>query len=194
MNTMTGTSKYNNLFVVDVEATDKTPATGVMTEFGVVHVVTGKAFYAHLYNFHPHPDIPALPVIETDDNGNPVVNPYWDAIDADGVSVRNRHPRLDRCATELRGWVHGFGVDRPTLVSDNNGFDAMWLNCFTDAQIKQLVFGHSSRRIGDFYAGTQGQWDKQSAWKRLRDTPHTHNPVDDARGNAEALRKILGTL
>lgn len=183
---------YENLFIVDVEATDKTPATGVMTEFGVVHVVTGAAFYAHLYNFHPHPDTPALPVVETDDNGNPVVNPYWDAIDSDGFSVRKRHPRLDRCATELNGWVHGFGMDRPALVSDNNGFDAMWLNCFTDEQIGKTVFGHSSRRIGDFYAGVQGKWGDQSSWKKLRRTAHTHNPVDDARGNAEALRVILG--
>lgn len=183
---------YENLFIVDVEATSKTPMTGVMTEFGVVHVVTGTAFYAHLYNFRPHPDIPALPLVDTDGDGRPIANPYWDAIDADGFSVRKRHPRLDRCATELSGWVHGFGVDRPTLVSDNNGFDAMWLNCFTDEQIGETVFGHSSRRIGDFYAGVQGKWGDQSSWKKLRRTAHTHNPVDDARGNAEALRVILG--
>lgn len=184
---------YDNLFIVDVEATDKTPMTGVMTEFGVVHVHTGAAFYEHLYNFHPHPDTPALPVVDTGDDGSPVVDPYWDRIPADpGTSVRSRHPRLSRCAADLRAWVNEFGVTRPTLVSDNNGFDAMWLNCFTDEQIGETLFGHSSRRIGDFYAGVQGKWSDQSSWKKLRRTPHTHNPVDDARGNAEALRIILG--
>jgi hypothetical protein len=31
---------------------------------------------------------------------------------------------------------------------------------------------------------------KATEWKKYRVTPHTHNPVDDARGNAEALRKF----
>jgi hypothetical protein len=30
-----------------------------------------------------------------------------------------------------------------------------------------------------------------NAWKKRRVTNHTHNPVDDARGNVEALRWIL---
>jgi hypothetical protein len=29
---------------------------------------------------------------------------------------------------------------------------------------------------------------KASDWKKYRVTKHSHNPVDDARGNAEALR------
>lgn len=28
-------------------------------------------------------------------------------------------------------------------------------------------------------------------WKRYRVTPHDHNPVHDAMGNAEALAKLL---
>ena len=31
---------------------------------------------------------------------------------------------------------------------------------------------------------------KATAWKKYRVTAHTHNPVDDARGNAEALKKF----
>lgn len=181
-----------NLFIVDVEATSPTPMTGVMTEFAVVHLSTGAAFYAHLYDFTPHPEIPALPVVTLNDDGTPRANPYWDTYISDKEpSVRGRHPRLDRVATELGTWLKGFGV-APRLVSDNNGFDAMWLNCFTDQQGKGLLFGHSSRRIGDFYAGVSGDWKNQSSWKRLRRTAHTHNPLDDARGNAEALRVILG--
>ena len=29
--------------------------------------------------------------------------------------------------------------------------------------------------------------DSFQSFKHLRQTPHTHNPLDDARGNAEAL-------
>ena len=48
-------------------------------------------------------------------------------------------------------------------------------------------FGHSARRIGDLFAGFSRDVTKGSAWKRLRKTKHTHHPVDDARGNVEAL-------
>lgn len=188
---MSETSKYNNLFIVDVEASTPTPMTGHMTEFGVVHVVTGASFYAKLYRFDPHPDIPALPVVVTD-NGNPVTDVRWVITDEHGATDEHVGVHPDEAAHALKGWLDGFGVHRRTLVSDNNGFDAMWLNCFTDAAGTGLLFGHSSRRIGDFYAGTKGKWSDHSSWKRLRDTPHTHNPVDDAQGNREALLKILG--
>jgi hypothetical protein len=32
--------------------------------------------------------------------------------------------------------------------------------------------------------------DTFTKWKHLRETPHTHNPVDDAMGNAEVLLKM----
>lgn len=186
---MPETSTYNSLFIVDVEATSPTPMTGHMTEFGVVHVVTGESFYAKLYKFTPHPDIPALPVVVTD-NGKPVNDVRW-VITGEGGTDESVGVPPDSIAHALKVWLDGFGV-APKLVSDNNGFDAMWLNCFTDAAGVGLLFGHSSRRIGDFYAGTKGNWSDQSSWKRLRETPHTHNPVDDAQGNREALLKILG--
>lgn len=184
---------YENLFIVDVEATSPTPMTGVMTEFAVVHLMSGAAFYAHLYDFTPHPDTPVLPVVVLNADGAPQSNPYWDIYSLEHEpSTRGRHPRLDRVSTELEQWLKGFVGVSPRLVSDNNGFDAMWLNCFTDQHSRKLLFGHSSRRIGDFYAGVSGKWSNQSAWKSLRRTKHTHDPLDDARGNVEALRVILG--
>ena len=35
-----------------------------------------------------------------------------------------------------------------------------------------------------------GMHPKASEWKKYRLTTHTHNPVDDAKGNAEALKKL----
>ena len=46
-------------------------------------------------------------------------------------------------------------------------------------------FGWSSRRIGDLFCGFYN--DMFYKWKKHRITSHTHNPVDDAKGNAEAL-------
>lgn len=183
----------SDLFIVDVEASAPTPMTGHMTEFGVVHVDTGASFYANLYRWHPHPDIPALPVVDTDIHGHSIKDVRWETADSDGIRTSTEGEEPYDAAWALKEWLTAFGVN-PRLVSDNNGYDAMWINCFTDAAGAGMLFGHSSRRIGDFYAGVQRKWSAQSKWKRLRDTPHTHNPVDDAQGNREALLKILRDL
>lgn len=52
------------IFLVDVEATNKTPYSGVMTEFGVVDCNTRCWFHGHLWDFHPDPKVPARPVAE----------------------------------------------------------------------------------------------------------------------------------
>ena len=46
-------------------------------------------------------------------------------------------------------------------------------------------------RAGALDAGRRGEPLTTNGWKKRRETAHTHNPVDDARGNAEALRWIL---
>lgn len=194
--------RVSGVFVVDVEATAQTPSTGLMTEFAAVHLLSGSSFYAQLYRNAPSPENPALPVVETDAAGNPVVDAYWVArdrrrpTDPDPYWVGEAVPRSRWWGNELtdglRTWLGSFDVGRPVMVSDNNGFDAMWLNCFTDEAAGWLPFGHSSRRIGDFAAGLAGDWGRQSRWKSLRRTAHTHNPLDDAHGNAEALRSLLG--
>lgn len=207
---MLESGKYAGVFLVDVEATAPTPMSGVMTEFAVVHMASGSSFYARLYRSHPDPNNPAIPVAELDAAGHPVVAPHWSI--SDKVEPRSGAFQAGggnhwgeafepgappRCvAVALREWLSDcdrrFGIGRRTLVSDNNGFDAMWLNCFTDSAIGELLFGHSSRRIGDFHAGRRGNWSDQTRWKSLRRTRHTHHPLDDARGNAEALRVLLG--
>lgn len=187
---VTGPAGMDTLFIVDVEASSRTPMTGMVTEFAAVHVRTGSSFYGHLYRSHPDPMHPAVPVIDRDSDGKPIVEAYWivDGKSRDRAVVVNR---VGEVAVALSAWLEGFGLRRRTLISDNNGYDAMWLNCFTDNEIRAVVFGHSSRRIGDFYAGTKRQWTDHSSWKKLRRTRHTHHPLDDAHGNAEALRTLL---
>ena len=51
--------------------------------------------------------------------------------------------------------------------------------------IQRNPFGHSSQNLGSLYKGMVK--DTFQNFKHLRQTKHTHHPVDDARGNAEAL-------
>ena len=79
----------------------------------------------------------------------------------------------------------------PVFVTDNVAYDWQFINFYFHLFLGRNPFGHSARRIGDFYAGLRGDWRKTQEWKRLRMTKHDHNPVHDAIGNAEALERIL---
>jgi len=62
---------------------------------------------------------------------------------------------------------------------------------FAHAGLKN-PFGFSSRRVGDLHSGLKGDSPKASEWKKLRSTAHTHNALDDAMGNAQAVLTIAG--
>lgn len=87
-------------------------------------------------------------------------------------------------------WLTSLGDGRLTLVSDNPAFDWQWINFGFHHTLGRNPFGFSARRIGDMWAGLRKKENDHSSWKKLRDTRHTHNPLDDAMGNAEAYLKI----
>ena len=88
----------------------------------------------------------------------------------------------------LKNYLTGF---RPLFVSDNPAYDWQFINYYFHLFLGKNPFGHSARRIGDFYAGLTSDFTNSSSWKKLRVTPHDHNPVNDAMGNLEAFEKIL---
>ena len=81
---------------------------------------------------------------------------------------------------------------RPMFVSDNNGFDWMFTCWYFHHFVGDCPFGHSSTNLGSLYKGVVK--DVRENFKHLRRTAHTHDPVDDARGNAEALLRIRDEL
>ena len=85
----------------------------------------------------------------------------------------------------FNNWVLEHNKGRATLVSDNNGYDASWMTYYFALNKIKNPFGWTFRRIGDMYAGFMN--DTFYQWKKHRTSKHTHHPVDDAKGNAEAL-------
>jgi hypothetical protein len=77
--------------------------------------------------------------------------------------------------------------DRIVFVSDNPAYDWQHINWALWNRVGENPFGHSARRIGDYWAGTRRDWSETQGWKKYRRTLHDHNPVNDAVGNAEAL-------
>jgi len=91
---------------------------------------------------------------------------------------------------QFKSWLTTL-FDRPVFVSDNPAFDWQFINFYFHLYGLGNPFGFSARRIGDFYSGLNRDWSDHNSWKKLRKTTHTHNPVDDAKGNAEALLALL---
>ena len=159
-------SKYDNLVFVDCEARGPSPVTGTMTEFGAVHYGSRRTFHGLIYEGRPDPENPAVPLV-----GRMIASPRT-------------------VAKDFAAWL-GITEGRPVFVSDNPAYDWQWISAmFDDAGIAN-PFGHSGRRISDFWAGVQGDWSKTQSWKKVRVTRHDHNPVHDALGNVEAFQQIL---
>jgi DNA polymerase III epsilon subunit-like protein len=85
-------------------------------------------------------------------------------------------------------WIARESEGQPMFISDNNGFDWQFINWYFHHFLGRNPFGHSSTNLGSLYKGVVKDVFKD--FKHLRKTKHTHHPVDDARGNAEALLRI----
>lgn len=86
---------------------------------------------------------------------------------------------------KFRDWIKENSKDRPMFISDNNGYDWQFINWYFHHFIGDNPFGHSSTNLGSLYKGVTK--DLFANFKHLRKTAHTHHPVDDAKGNAQAL-------
>lgn len=155
--------------MVDVEADGPIPPDYSMVSFGavVVNPRLDETFYGQL---HP-------------------ISERW-VPEALKVSGHTREETLDfddptHVMAEFAQWLEKVCSSRPMFVSDNNGFDWQWINYYFHHFTGKNPFGFSSTNLGSLYKGLVKEMRKN--FKHLRRTTHTHHPVDDARGNAEAF-------
>lgn len=80
------------------------------------------------------------------------------------------------------------GQGRLHFWSDNNGFDWSFINYYFWHFLNKNPFGHTSCNVSYLYKGVVQN--TRENWARFRrkhaSTKHDHNPVNDARANAEA--------
>src|ERR1035437_540226 len=120
------------------------------------------------------------------------ISDIWipDALKVSGFS-REQHlqfPDPEKTMLEFEKWIKEYSVGKPTLISDNPGFDFGALNYYFHYFLGRNPFGHSARRIGDIYCGLMKDAGLNHEWKRkYRKTKHDHSPINDAIGNAEAI-------
>ncbi len=158
--------------MVDVEADGPIPGDYSMISFGAVIVEAGlsRTFYGQL-------------------------KPITDQFIPEALRVSG-HTREDcllfdepkSVMVKFNEWLSENCKGRILFVSDNNGFDWQFINWYFHHFLGANPFGHSSTNLGSLYKGMQK--DTFASFKHLRKTRHTHHPVDDAIGNAEALLQM----
>ncbi len=158
--------------VVDVEADGPYPGDYSMVSFGacVVDSTFNKTFYGKV---------------------KPISDNYIkEALNVSGHS-REEHLTFEepiKVMKEFADWLKTISNNQSIVFfSDNNGFDWQFINFYFHKFYGSNPFGFSSRRIGDVFSGMYDDLKVGSKWKNLRRFRHTHNPVDDAKGNASAL-------
>jgi hypothetical protein len=165
----------NNLIVVDVEADGPIPPKYSMVSFAAVIVdkELNKTFYRRV---------------------SPISD-EWDeeTLKYTGCSSREEHMETGEppefVMADFAKWLQQEIKGQPVFITDNPAFDWQWVNYYFHTYYGSNPFGFSARRIGDLYCGLQR--DMRSKWKHLRKTKHTHHPLDDAKGNAEALLRMF---
>ena len=158
--------------MVDVEADGPIPGDYSMVCFGAVLVKEGldQTFYARL---------------------KPISDKWIpDALAISGFS-REQTLAFDDPAAVMAAfadWVRAKTKHKAFLISDNNGFDWQFISWYFWHFTGDNPFGHTSTNLGSLYKGMVG--DTFQNFKHLRKTANTHNPLDDAMGNAEALLEM----
>jgi DNA polymerase III alpha subunit (gram-positive type) len=89
-------------------------------------------------------------------------------------------------------WIFEHSIGKPIFVSDNNGYDWQFINWYFHHFIGKNPFGYSSSNLGSLYKGMVK--DLQKNFKHLRKTIHSHDPLDDVKGNAEALLHMKNNM
>lgn len=163
-----------SLFIVDVESDGPIPYKYSMICFGAVKVdyELSTTFYGKT---------------------KPISDNYVpDALKISGFS-RKDHLTFDDPMEVMKNfseWIMNVNTEgsKPIFISDNLAYDWSFINWYLHYYTGYNPFGYSGRRIGDLWCGYKN--DFYIRWKYMRKTKHTHNPVDDAIGNAEALLQM----
>lgn len=161
-------------FVVDVESDGPCPPLYSMVCFGAVKVdlQLKDTFYR---------------------TTAPITNSYNPEALAISGFTREDHLKFEDpkyVMEDFAKWIEENTKGQAVFVSDNPAYDWQFINYYFHYYLGRNPFGFSARRIGDIVCGMEK--DPYAKWKhKLRKTKHTHNPVDDAKGNAEAILALI---
>ncbi len=80
------------------------------------------------------------------------------------------------------------GATEPIFVADNLAFDWGFVHTYFHRYRGKNPFGYAGRNLPCLSLGLYGRRD---AWEELRTEAHTHDALEDTRGNAGAFAKMI---
>lgn len=80
------------------------------------------------------------------------------------------------------------GAEKPIFVADNLAFDWGFVHTYFHRYRSRNPFGYAGRNIPCLSLGLYGSRD---AWEKFRTEAHTHDALEDTRGNAGAFAKMI---
>ncbi len=161
--------------MVDVESDGPIPGDYSMLSFGVVNCDSKAGMYSNIIKPISDKFIPEALAIS--------------GINREVAMIKGGDPKGKML--ELEDWLKQFNC-QPMFISDNNGYDWMFMCWYFHHFLGRNPFGHSSTNLGSLYKGIVLNVRKN--FKHLRKTSHTHNPVDDAMGNVEAFQYMKAKM
>lgn len=164
-----------SLFSVDIESNGPIPGKYSMTSIGVVRVSDlSRTFYRELKPRGTEFDPGAVKV-----TGHTIE-----------YSLEHGEEPL-KVMQDLDAWLkenNDPNSKRIQMIADNAGFDWSFVNWYFHQYLGYNPFGWSCTSLTSLYKGYVK--DMTKSFKHLRKTKHSHNALDDAIGNAEAVRAI----
>ncbi len=169
--------------VVDIETNGSNPLMYSMVSIGAVLVEDG--------------------VLDTEQTFYAEMQPIYDLYE-EGAYKANRFTHEQAMGfeepmhvmTAFLEWLQSVQTkgERLHFVSDNAGFDWMFVCSYLWKYTGENPFGFSPMSLTWYYKGRKGTRSKfQDFRRKVASRPHTHNALVDALGNAEALVKLLQT-
>jgi hypothetical protein len=157
--------------MVDIEANGPIPGDYSMTSLGAV-VVDEKLDKTFKVNIKPISD-------KFDPNRRQFVDTD-NSIDAKEAMVA------------FSEWIKKNVSGKPVFISDNNGFDWMFVCWYLWHFLNENPLGYTSQNLNSIYRGMQK--DLSINIDSLRERQLTHDALDDAKDNARVFLKLKAKL
>lgn len=193
--------KREIIFSLDVEASGPIPGPNWMCSFGLCRTDdTDVAFARELKPLDlpglAQADLPAAMEVVSQGLPDMLWSQLGDTPEARCQAVRAHFERQGTSPVEalldLKSWLSGVcGRDRPVILGAPATFDFMWLYWYWWFLLEEMPpFGFSGLDLRSYFMGFHGVGFLGTGKRRYlkhypNDLPHTHDPLDDARQQAQ---------
>lgn len=163
--------------LVDIETYGPVPSIFPMVSFAAICYETGNEFYMEI-----NPE----DTYQVDEGAKKVADLglCW--------SAETRYTS-EKAMKSFEKWlIHQMDEvdERLIMVSDSTSFDHSFMTFYSYKYLGHSLFGHSSVSLNQIFKGLKGTMKANIGSLRPKGS-HTHNALDDIRGNAVALEKMI---